>query len=205
LTVLALAILFVAGASGLIVQASTTVTSQSDPSLSSSFVAIHGIVAAEFAPEPLDVDLEAPEPVAALIEAETPVALLEPPSVSSDTVIQPTRTVRSQASPGVFQIRHVGRLYGVNITFYDCRGQGFCGGMYNGRKVYQGAAACSWNLPIGTRFKIVGDPTKRTYVCEDRGLLANTWVDVFWNEPRDGWIWQSLVGRYASIEVISLP
>ena len=98
-----------------------------------------------------------------------------------------------------------GRVHNVNITFYDCKNQGFCGAMYNGRKVYQGAAACSWNLAIGTKFFIVGDPTRRVYVCEDRGLLADTWVDIFWNSPRDGWWWQSKVGRKGTIEIVGLP
>lgn len=96
-------------------------------------------------------------------------------------------------------------IHDVNITFYDCAGQGFCGAMYNGRKVYEGAAACSWNLPIGTRFSIVGDPTHRIYTCEDRGLLANTWVDIFWYHPSQGYAWQSIVGRHGTIEIISMP
>jgi hypothetical protein len=77
--------------------------------------------------------------------------------------------------------------------------------MYNGRKVYEGAAACSWDLPIGTRFVIVGDPTHRIYTCEDRGLLANTWVDIFWYYPSQGHSWQSIVGRYGTIEIVSMP
>jgi hypothetical protein len=96
-------------------------------------------------------------------------------------------------------------LKNVNITFYDCANQGFCGNMYNGRKVYEGAAACSWDLPIGTRFVIVGDPTHRIYTCEDRGLLANTWVDIFWYYPNQGHSWQSIVGRYGTIEIVSMP
>jgi hypothetical protein len=96
-------------------------------------------------------------------------------------------------------------LNNVNITFYDCANQGFCGNMYNGRKVYEGAAACSWNLAIGTRFVIVGDPTHRIYTCEDRGLLANTWVDIFWYYPSQGHSWQSIVGRYGTIEIVSMP
>jgi len=158
-------------------------------------------------PDGPETDTETPEPPGALVEADPPPtpASIESLARTSDADIHPALTVSGQAALSRHQIRHKGRLYGVNITFYDCKGQGFCGGMYNGRKVYQGAAACSWNLPLGTRFYIVGDPTKRTYTCEDRGLLDETWVDVFWNEPRDGWIWQSKVGRYASIEVISLP
>jgi hypothetical protein len=98
-----------------------------------------------------------------------------------------------------------GSVSDVNITFYDCKGQGFCGSMYGGRKVYQGAAACSWDLALGTTFYIVGDPTRRVYICEDRGLLRDTWVDVFWNSPRDGWWWASQVGRKGTIEIVGLP
>jgi hypothetical protein len=96
-------------------------------------------------------------------------------------------------------------IQNVNLTFYDCAGQGFCGKMYNGEKVYEGAAACSWNLPLGTRFMIVGDPTGRVYVCEDRGLLSDTWIDVFWHDPADGYAWQSIVGRHGTIVIVSLP
>jgi hypothetical protein len=99
----------------------------------------------------------------------------------------------------------VGQMPGVNVTFYDCLNQGFCGVMYNGQPVYEGAAACSWDLPLGTRFVIEGDPSGRIYVCADRGLLANTWVDIFFYNPNDGWAWQESVGRYATIRILSLP
>ncbi|HXH21253.1 MAG TPA: hypothetical protein VNN10_04425 [Dehalococcoidia bacterium] len=101
--------------------------------------------------------------------------------------------------PGIQVLRSISN---VNVTFYDCAGQGFCGNMANGRKVYQGAAACSYDLPFGTRFFIEGDPTGRIYRCEDRGLLANTWVDIFWYHPSDGWRWQEAVGRLATIHII---
>ena len=93
----------------------------------------------------------------------------------------------------------------VNLTFYDCLSQGFCGHMYGGKIVYEGAAACSWNLAIGTHFVIVGDPTGRVYVCEDRGLLADTWVDIFWHDPADGWIWQARIGRLGTIQILVAP
>jgi hypothetical protein len=98
-----------------------------------------------------------------------------------------------------------GPIANVNITFYDCADQGFCGHMYGGDWVYEGAAACSWNLPLGTAFYIVGDPTKRIYVCKDRGLLEDTWVDIFWYDPSDGYDWQSSVGRYGTIFIVYLP
>ena len=95
------------------------------------------------------------------------------------------------------------RMTNVNLTFYDCASQGFCGRMYNGHKVYEGAAACSWNLAIGTRFRISGDPTGRVYACEDRGLLTNTWVDIFFYYPADGYNWQAQVGRHGTIEIVN--
>lgn len=127
---------------------------------------------------------------------------LEPePDVPASAALPP----QAPANPDPDMVKTRGRIAHVNVTFYDCKQQGFCGNMYNGRKVYQGAAACSWNMALGTRFIIVGDPTRRTYVCEDRGLLANTWVDIFWNDPRDGRMWQALVGRYGTIEIVGLP
>jgi len=89
------------------------------------------------------------------------------------------------------------------LTFYDCMDQGFCGAMANGEDVYEGAAACSYDLPFGTRFTIPGDPTQRVYVCKDRGLLSDTHVDIFWYNPDDGWLWQSAVGSTAEIDVLA--
>jgi hypothetical protein len=80
--------------------------------------------------------------------------------------------------------------------------QGFCGAMANGEDVYEGAAACSYDLSFGTRFTIPGDPTNRIYVCKDRGLLSNTHVDIFWYNPDDGWLWQSAVGSRGQIEIL---
>jgi hypothetical protein len=94
------------------------------------------------------------------------------------------------------------RIADANVTFYDCAVQGFCGAMYNGTQVFDGAAACSWDLALGTRFVIEDDPTQRLYVCEDRGLLADTWVDIFFYHPSEGWRWQSQTGRRSGILVI---
>jgi hypothetical protein len=102
-------------------------------------------------------------------------------------------------------ISTVGPIDGVNITFYDCASQGFCGPMYNGEWVYEGAAACSWDLALGTAFRIEGDPTQRVYVCKDRGMLTDTWVDIFWYHPADGYYWQSFVGRHGTIDIVYVP
>jgi len=120
----------------------------------------------------------------------------------------PPRTISPpppQAPLGTPLVTSRGPIENVNVTFYDCADQGFCGHMYGGEWVYEGAAACSWNLPIGTAFYIVGDPTQRIYVCKDRGLLDDTWVDIFWYHPDDGYDWQSLVGRYGTIFIVYLP
>lgn len=157
---------------------------------------------------PLAAEVPAPPPLAAATAPQAPVNPIEPPAPPAQAELESPRLTLTEGDedvPPVNDIAAKGRIEGVNVTFYDCKTQGFCGAMYNGRKVYQGAAACSWNLAIGTKFTIVGDPTRRVYVCEDRGLLANTWVDIFWNDPRDGRIWQSKVGRYGTIEIVSLP
>jgi hypothetical protein len=110
----------------------------------------------------------------------------------------------SVAGPSRDQVVTRGKLTST-LTFYDCMVQKFCGAMSNGQKVYEGAAACSYNLAIGTMFTITGDPTGRVYVCKDRGLLPNTHVDIFWNNPADGWAWQRAVGSRGTIEIVELP
>jgi hypothetical protein len=143
-----------------------------------------------FQREPLTADFAAAEPA-------PPLEVASPPAAELDAE---TRNISQSAG-----LPSVGLVTDVNVTFYDCVVQGFCGAMYNGEQVYEGAAACSWNLPLGTRFVIEGDPTGRTYVCADRGYLPDTWVDIFFHSPADGWAWQSSVGRYSSILLISVP
>ena len=89
----------------------------------------------------------------------------------------------------------------VPITFYSCQGPngGFCGAMSSGNMVYEGAAACGSAYALGERVSIVGDPTGRVYVCEDRGWLAPTQVDVFWYREEDGWAWIAQMGIWAEV------
>ncbi len=142
----------------------------------------------EETPPPLD-------PVAAAI----PQPILAQELADAERKAAEERAAAAPAGPSI------GQIQGVNVTFYDCLQQGFCGAMYNGQPVYEGAAACSWDLPLGTRFVIEDDPTGRVYVCADRGLLADTWVDIYFYSPYDGWRWQRSVGRYATIQILSLP
>ena len=149
----------------------------------------------------------AAEPAADLpaVEAPAPVETLAAPPQQPSEVATVAPFIASVLTRDNTIVRVTGKITNVNITFYDCKNQGFCGNMANGRKVYEGAAACSWNLAIGTKFTIVGDPTKRIYVCEDRGLLSETWVDIFWHDPADGWRWQAAVGRHGTIEIVEVP
>jgi hypothetical protein len=84
----------------------------------------------------------------------------------------------------------------ARITIYGCSGPGggFCSHMSAGGVPFEGAAACSSNLPFGTRLTIDGDPTGRTYECLDRGALAATWIDVYFADTADGIAWQSALG-----------
>jgi hypothetical protein len=137
-------------------------------------------------------------------QTELDAVMFDAPPLPSPTP-EPTRNPVPPRAPLPSNLQINRAISNVNITFYDCLDGGFCGHMYNGEPVYEGAAACSWNLPIGTSFYILGDPTARVYVCKDRGLLADTWVDIFWHNPKDGYVWQANVGRYGTIAIVSLP
>jgi hypothetical protein len=112
-----------------------------------------------------------------------------------------SQQVSSQAgiagSPYTFQAAGIAPgtvIPGAHTTFYSCLNNGFCGAMYNGQQVFPGAAACSWNMPLGTRFFVNSDPTRAVYTCLDRGALANSWVDIWFYDSADGWAWQSMIG-----------
>lgn len=99
-----------------------------------------------------------------------------------------------------------GTVLSARVTVYGCVGPGggFCGGMAGGGKVFEGAAACSYDLPFGTKVKIQGDPTGRVYECLDRGALAATWVDVYFYNTADGIRWQGLLGgTVTQIEIVN--
>ena len=99
-----------------------------------------------------------------------------------------------------------GTVLRARITIYGCSGPGggFCNHMASGGTAFEGAAACSYNLPFGTKLTIAGDPTGRVYECLDRGALATTWVDVYFADTRDGMAWQSQLGStVADITIVN--
>ena len=91
------------------------------------------------------------------------------------------------------------------VSFYACQGDqtgAYCGRMANGRIVHPGAAACGYAFELGRRFRIMGDPTGRTYLCEDRGLGPYVWVEPWFQTAAEGWAWLKKVGTQAVVEVL---
>jgi hypothetical protein len=100
----------------------------------------------------------------------------------------------------------------VTLSFYYCEesagtlargdGGGFCGRMRDGSFVRPGAAACDV-VYLGQKFRIIGDPNARTYVCADTGSAVHGMHrDIWFLDNQSGWVWQSRVGRSAVIEIL---
>ena len=107
--------------------------------------------------------------------------------------------VRAAAAPSSLNAAsglEPGTILRARVTIYGCTGPGggFCNHMASGASVFEGAAACSTNLPFGTKLTIAGDPTGRVYECLDRGSLSATWIDVYFENTTDGMAWQSELG-----------
>jgi hypothetical protein len=157
--------------------------------------AVAMLAVALVASNPLHTETAQASPVAQTIAQQMTSAPAEPPR-------QPQAPAPPPPPPAPARADLVTHKLPSTLTFYDCVDQGFCGAMANGEDVYEGAAACSYNLAFGTRFVIPGDPTGRTYICKDRGLLPDTHVDIFWHHPDNGWDWQSRVGSQGVIEIV---
>ncbi|MDA1004308.1 MAG: hypothetical protein O3B31_13355, partial [Chloroflexi bacterium] len=100
----------------------------------------------------------------------------------------------------------------ATLSYYYCTpgasgrrigdGGGFCGHMRNGVRVHSGAAACSARY-LGQRFRIDGDPTGRTYTCEDTGSAVHGMHRDIWFRTADaGREWAAIVGQRAAIEIL---
>ena len=100
----------------------------------------------------------------------------------------------------------------ATITYYYCTpgsrgigdGGGFCGGTASGVTVHAGTASCGRGV-MGQRFRIVGDPTARTYVCEDTGGgVGAAHRDIWFATSDEGYDWwrQTAPGGTARIEVV---
>lgn len=153
--------------------------------------------AAQPTPQPTPQPAAQPTPQPAAQPTPQPTAQPTPQPAAQPTP-QPAAAVEPPppAAEGGRVIR------GARITFYSCVGGGFCGNMSSGHRVHEGAAACSYDLPLGTRFTIASDPSGRVYQCLDRGMLSPTWIDVWFHDAASGWAWQSLVGNWSDIVLI---
>lgn len=105
-----------------------------------------------------------------------------------------------------------GDVVQATVSFYYCErgsqarpagdGGGFCGVMRDGSVVYPGAAACAYAY-LGQRFRIVGDPLERVYVCADTGSAVHgLHRDVWFMSSDEGWEWQREVGQATAIEIL---
>lgn len=101
----------------------------------------------------------------------------------------------------------------VRLTYYYCSpgsvavaigdGGGFCGHMANGAIVHEGAASCAASL-LGERFRILGDPGGRTYICSDTGGGVDVGHrDIWFPDSDSGYAWWRAVGPTAVIERLS--
>ncbi len=93
------------------------------------------------------------------------------------------------------------------VTGYYCRqvsgfpiwdGGGYCGNMSSGQAVYVGAAACGAKWQLGQKLEISG---YGIVVCEDRGHLEFTQVDIFF-ETNESLYMSGISNRYMAISVL---
>ncbi len=128
-------------------------------------------------------------------------------------VIEPPFVVTLSRNPGLTASPPLaaGDVIEATVSFYYCEqgdtpdggdGGGFCGAMRDGTIVYEGAAACAFTY-LGQRFRIVGDPTERTYTCHDTGSAVHgLHRDIFFYSAADGWPWIQSVGTRAILEIV---
>jgi len=134
---------------------------------------------------------------------ETSSVPVVPLAVETSVVenVQPDIPPDTQAVPETSSID-------VALTFFVCVGapagfdDGYCGRMANGETVHDGAAACGYRFQIGDRFRIVGDSNARVYTCEDRGLGASLWIDVWFYDYASGRAWRNTFPKYVTVEMV---
>jgi len=84
----------------------------------------------------------------------------------------------------------------VRVTYYTPTGNP----MYSGVYPQYGDAACSWNLPLGTRLRL---PDGYEVTCWDRGQLGSQgWLDLFAPSPAIGRGFIARYGEWAWVEVM---
>lgn len=83
----------------------------------------------------------------------------------------------------------------VRFTVYVDRGV-----MYSGYQTHWGAAACSWNYPIGTQLEL---PDGMVVTCLDRGLLGSSgWIDAWMPDMATARAYQAHYGNWTTATVV---
>ena len=83
------------------------------------------------------------------------------------------------------------RTVRVRLTYYVEGGV-----TYGGGRTYPGSTACSWNFPLGSRFRF---PHGEVFTCNDRGLLGSSgWLDL-WRRADIA----RAYGPYVTVEVLA--
>jgi 3D (Asp-Asp-Asp) domain-containing protein len=87
----------------------------------------------------------------------------------------------------------------VRLTYYLATGFA----MFNGEMPHSGAAACSWNFPIGTRLVL---PAGDVVTCKDRGMLGSRGhVDVWVHDHVEGRRLIAFYGTTTTVRILETP
>ena len=92
----------------------------------------------------------------------------------------------AHAAPGELHVR---------VTYYYATGNR----MYSGHWPFPGAAACSWNLPLGS---VLAFADGRRVMCLDRGMLGSAgWIDLFAETRAAG---RDIATSYGSAQLVAV-
>ena len=154
--------------------------------------------------------------VGALTPPLAPAAQPSPsPTPTSTPTPAPTPTPTPSPTPTPTPVptpTPSGTVVEASISYYYCQqgsiaagigdGGGWCGSMANGEVVHAGASSCAAQL-MGQRFRILGDPTGRTYTCKDTGgAVAGQHRDVWFANSDEAYLWFLEVGPAALLEIL---
>ena len=128
-------------------------------------------------------------------------------AAATPTAPTPTSTAPASATAG----SSLGEI--ASVTYYFCTassgpgqgdGGGFCGGTASGVIVHPGTASCASSL-MGQRFRIAGDPTGQTYVCEDTGGGVGMHDrDIWFATSSEGYAWWNQTAPSGKARIIVL-
>jgi hypothetical protein len=158
----------------------------------------------------LSTSVNTPIPVTnqKVVVDSTPTTPLQHVAASRHIMPRLERPIHTLATPTL----DPGDRVVATVSFYYCLqsvsvnpsgdGGGFCGAMKDGRTVYSGAAACDYTY-LGQRFRVIGDPLRHIYTCNDTGSAVHgLHRDIWFFSSDEGWAWQRAVGTQAILEIV---